>query len=362
LRYAVNMVWGTDLKRVEIESFSKSFLLFFISLGILSSLLVYLNYKNESEHFDKELLAKMQLCSYSLDCPAFQIDFVPKKNQTTYQLHKEEKEVNSLYPFKGGDDFYLKLFYSNETYHNEIHFLHKESIKYLLILLVIVLILSTVFSLYALYPLRNALLLTREFVKDILHDFNTPISTMRLNISLLQKELGDNKKLGRIERGIESILLLQENLKNYLNTTQSKEELFNLSTLIEERVHLLENSYQDLTYAIVIPKDTMILIEKKPFTRVLDNILSNASKYNKAKGSVTIIYEASQRCLTISDTGKGIKNPKRVFERFYKEHERGVGIGLHIVKKLCDELGIKIGLESVVGEGTSFKLQKLTIS
>jgi len=304
----------------------------------------------------------MQLCSYSLDCPEFQIDFVPKKNQTTYQLHKTPTEVSSLYPFKGGDDFYLKLFYSNKSYHHETHFLHKESMKYLLMLLVAVLMLSTVFSLYALYPLRNALLLTREFVKDILHDFNTPISTMRLNISLLHKELGENKKLGRIERGIESILLLQENLKNYLNTTQSEKESFNLYELIEERVHLLENSYQDLTYAIEIPKESMVLMQKKPFTRVVDNILSNASKYNKAEGSVTIRYEESQNTLTISDTGKGIKNPKRVFERFYKEHERGVGIGLHIVKKLCDEMGIKVELESVFGEGTRVRLQKLTIS
>jgi len=344
------------LKRVEIESFIKSFLLFFISLGTLSSLLIYLNYQNELEHFDKELLAKMQLCSYSLKCKEFQIDFVTKKNQSTYQLHKKEKEVSSLYPFKGGDDFYLKLFYSNKTYNKEIYFLYQESFKYLLLLTFVVLILSILFSLYALYPLRNALLLTREFVKDILHDFNTPISTMRLNISLLHREFGENKKLGRIERGIENILLLQENLKNYLNTTQSKKEMFNLSTLIEERVHLLENSYPDLTYTIEIPKDKIIFIEKKPFTRVLDNILSNASKYNKAKGSVTITYETKDNSVTISDTGKGIKDTKRVFERFYKEHERGMGIGLHIVKKLCKELEIKIKLQSVLGEGTSFKL------
>jgi len=60
--------------------------------------------------------------------------------------------------------------------------------------------------------------------------------------------------------------------------------------------------------------------------------------------------------LIIEDTGKGIKNPKKVFERFYKEQERGIGIGLHIVKKLCDELGIAISLTSKVGEGSRFIL------
>ena len=65
------------------------------------------------------------------------------------------------------------------------------------------------------------------------------------------------------------------------------------------------------------------------------------------------------------DTGKGIQNPKRVFERFYKEHERGMGIGLHIVKKLSSELGIKVDLESKVAKGTevflTFKKSSVTI-
>jgi len=322
----------------------------------MSSVLIYLNYKNELDHLDKALLAKMQLCSYSLKCKEFQIDFVPKKNQHTYRLIKNEKEVSSLYPFKGGDDFYLKLFYSRDDYHKEIHFLHFQSLKYLLILLLIVLIFSILFSLYALYPLRNALLLTREFVKDILHDFNTPISIMRLNISLLHKELEDNKKLSRIERGIENILLLQENLKNYLNTTHTDKSLFNLYTLMNERIHLLENSYKDIIYVVNIPKDSTIILEKKLFTRIIDNLLSNASKYNSKEGKVIVSFHPVQQYLAISDTGKGIKNPKRVFDRFYKEHERGMGIGLHIVKKLCLKLGIAIHVESEVGKGSNFIL------
>jgi signal transduction histidine kinase len=99
------------------------------------------------------------------------------------------------------------------------------------------------------------------------------------------------------------------------------------------------------------------LVEKKFFTRIVDNLLSNASKYNKQKGKVSVIFNERQKSLEIIDTGKGIKNPKRVFERFYKEHERGVGIGLHIVKKLCDELEIVIYLDTVLGEGTVVKLE-----
>ena len=56
--------------------------------------------------------------------------------------------------------------------------------------------------------------------------------------------------------------------------------------------------------------------------------------------------------LLIKDSGRGIDNVKKVFERYYKESERGLGIGMHIVKKLCDALGIGIRIESEPGKGT----------
>ena len=99
---------------------------------------------------------------------------------------------------------------------------------------------------------------------------------------------------------------------------------------------------------------TQVETNRDALNRIVYNLLSNAGKYIKQNGKVFIRLENNQ--LIIKDTGKGIKDPKRVFERFYKEQERGIGIGLHIVKKLCDELGIDITLSSEVGVGTEFRL------
>ena len=52
----------------------------------------------------------------------------------------------------------------------------------------------------------------------------------------------------------------------------------------------------------------------------------------------------------------GIQNTKKIFDRFYKEQDRGIGIGLHIVKKLCEELSIKIKVQSQINFGTKFTL------
>jgi len=54
-----------------------------------------------------------------------------------------------------------------------------------------------------------------------------------------------------------------------------------------------------------------------------------------------IKIKLSNKQLSISNSSYGIKNPSRIFERFYKENERGIGIGLHIVAQLCTELNIE---------------------
>ena len=350
------MVWGIELKHVEVEAFFKSFLLFFISIGTLLGIVFYLNYQKELQSFDEKLLYKMHLCSYSLDCQEYKVDFDREKGKVCYVLFKDKKEISSFYPLTDVDDFCLKLSMTQEAYHEQMHYLHSDLVLNGLISFVVVLLLSIVFSFYTLHPLRNALVLTREFIKDILHDFNTPIATMRLNLSLLKKEIGINKKVSRIERSIENILALEENLRNYLQSEASQKETFNLLELIVERVHMIEQNYPNLTYKIEVDEHINIESFKKDFVRIVDNIIVNASKYNKPHGNVLVHYNFEEQNLYIEDTGKGIKNPKRIFERFYKEHERGLGIGLHIVKKLSDVLGIKIEVKTVLEEGTSIIL------
>ncbi len=345
------------MKKVEIESFSKSFLLFFFSMILLVLALFYINYQKELQNLDKEIISDMNLCSYSLNCSEFKIDFIPKNKKSTFRLYKDNGEIYSLYPIKKSSDFFLKIYMNSNSYKKRVSFLHNELALYFLIIFLVVILLSIIFSFYALHPLRQALLLTREFIKDILHDFNTPISTMRLNLSLLKREIGDNKKLIRVERSIDNILLLQENLKHYLLNHEMEVETIVLKMLLEERVNMIERNYPNLKYYINIPSNITLKNNRKGLIRIIDNIISNASKYNKSKGEVKIEYIKNKNILKIVDTGYGIKKPHKVFERFYKEHDRGIGIGLHIVKKLCDELNIKIHIESKLEVGTAVFLK-----
>ena len=340
------------MSRVELESFLKSFLLFFSSLGTLLAILFYLNYQKEVQTLDEQLFSEMRVCSFDLKCKKFNIDFV-QQDKKLYTLYKDEKGLSSFYPIPNSQKYIMLINFKPADYKAELNKLKSYAKINFSVVLSIVFILSILFSFYALFPLRNALALTQEFIKDILHDFNTPLASLRLNSSMLKDEIGQNTKVLRIENSVENIINLQTHLRSYLLNHSHQKEEFYLKDMITNYIKMIEKNYPSINYKLDI-KDVKILTNKEAFLRIIENILTNAFKYNKPNGLVKIYTDKNR--IYISDTGIGIKNPKKVFNRFYKENERGIGIGLHIVKKLCDELKMKIEIKSKLDEGTTFIL------
>ena len=347
------------MSKVEFESFLKSFLLFFSSLGILISILFYINYKKEIQTLDEKIFSQMRLCSLDFKCKQFTIDFIKPAQETLYTLYKSKDSLRSYYPVPNSEQYIMSFEFGAEKYEQELIKLRNQALWGFSITLSVIFALSIIFSIYALYPLRNALLLTQEFIKDILHDFNTPLASLRLNSSMLKREIGENEKVSRIEQSVQNILKLQLHLRSYLQNHTMQKESFDLQSLVKEQLYMLGKNYPHIHFHIDIPPSNLHT-NKEAFSRIIDNLITNAAKYNKQNGFVNIIYENNN--LKIIDSGKGIKKPKYIFDRFYKEQDRGIGIGLHIVKKLCDELGIKISVVSILNEGTQFTLDlsKLT--
>lgn len=345
------------MKRAEKESLFKSFSVFFLSLGLLSLLLLYGEYIKLQHDLRESITTEMRLCSYDLKCTQFQFDFVPLKSQKLlYELHETPKEFFALFPIPKNEIYALKLSLNQQHYQQRKNYVYERIIVHILWALFAVSILSVLFSLYALYPLRRALRLTEEFSRDILHDLNTPLSSLRLNVSLLKPIPENEKKIERISKSIDTIVSLGDNLRSYLEEHENISEKIDLFELLSEKKVIYEKLYPHLAYQLI---GGAMSVQTYPdgMERILDNLLSNASKYNKEDGRVFIrLYPESMR-VVIEDTGKGIAHPEKVFDRFYKEHERGLGIGLHIVKKLCDEMNILIKVESELGFGTRVALQ-----
>ena len=327
--------------------------MFFILLEVLLAINFWHEYQVKKLNIEETIHLEMKVCAYTVHCEGVSTDFVDRD---------EDKEENILY--KDGD-FYsyftvptvekslMKVVYPRERYLQRVTELENKMAHKILRYSLFAFFVSFLFAIYALRPLHKALQLNEEFVKDILHDFNTPISSMKINLSLFKREIGENPKIERLENNIESILSLQENLQIFLKGIPKQSEKFSLKALLKARVHYFEVLYPDIDYRISIPNLT-IETNKDAFTRILDNLLSNAGKYNMANGVVTIAQEGTM--LSIKDTGKGIKNPSKIFKRYYKEQDRGIGIGLHIVKKLSDELRIPIKIKNNIPKGTNILL------
>ena len=324
-------------------------------MGVLIGVIYSINYTRDIQKLDEILFSEMRICSFDLTCTKYEIDFVPTQDKEFYKLYKIGEALEGYFPIPNSVENSMVIYYPKKSYKDETQKIFLGAVKSFTFAMLVVVFLALLFSWYTLSPLRNALHITQEFIKDILHDFNTPLSTLRLNSSMLAKEFGENKKIQRIQTGIQTILNLQDNLRAYLQNTPLQKEEFELKELLNERVELLKIIYSSIKFKIEIPK-SILVTNRDAFTRIIDNLLSNAAKYNKENGSVEIFMK-EQNVLFIRDTGKGIENPKKIFDRFYKEQERGIGIGLHIVQKLSLELGIKISVNTQKSVGTTIGLE-----
>ena len=263
------------------------------------------------------------------------MDIVPKVEESQlYELYFDNKNLYILVPFPQDNESSLAIFYPLSAYATQLDEIKNILIWQFAFLSFIALSISVLFSFYTLYPLRQALLLLEEFIKDIIHDLNTPITSILINLKMMDK----NEEVESIAQSANTIAMLHKNLDVYLKEITLEQEKFYINKTLQEQIEFFSSLYDYLNWQVDI-EEQMVISNKNALSRIVYNLLSNACKYNTSHGFIKIVMRKNR--LKITNSSYGIKNPSKVFERFYKESDRGLGIGLHIVEKLCKELGIK---------------------
>ena len=288
-----------------------------------------------------------------MECKQFNYDFVDQNKSKLNELF-EEDGLHSYFPIPKSKKYYMKISYAVQDYQKDIYEITKSFWIKFIIAAFLLSVIALIFTFYSLNPIRKALKLNDEFIKDILHDFNTPITSMILNIKMFKEEKGEDPFIKRISQGINNIMLLQNNLKCFLQHSPSQNTQVNIAKLVKKSLVNMQDTYPKLTFLYEKNNDLVCLCNEDILIRIFDNILSNASKYNKPRGEVKVIISGTK--VSIKDTGKGIKDVSKVMQRYYKEQDRGLGLGLHIVNKLIDELNIEMRIESEIGIGSNFIL------
>ena len=338
------------MKTYELEAFKKSFILFFVVQFIFLLFLTYKIYNDKIHHIDNKISSLLMQCYLSKSCDKYNTTILKTTNKLQHHLYKEE---NNIYMIFKGDNI-LKMTFSINEYKIKKENILQEIYIHTFIYTFILVIISILFAIYTTNPLKKAFKLNDEFIKDILHDINTPLSALRINLKILSREFGNNDAITRSQESIVNILSLQDNMKYYLDQSDLNKEKINLSHTLEEKINFYKKQNDNIYFIVKIKEDIFLNTNQNAINRILDNIISNAIKYNKTNGAVTISFK--DNILQIEDTGNGIKNTKKIFDRYYKENENGIGIGLNVVKKLSDSIGVIVTVESEISKGSIFKL------
>jgi len=214
-------------------------------------------------------------------------------------------------------------------------------------------------------PMRESIELLDDFIKDTTHELNTPVSVIVANIeginiqNLQEKEA---KKIRRVDIAARTISNIYNDLIYLIlhNDVVVKDEKIDLSCFICERVDYFKVTMNQKKISFVkdIVEDVFITIDRNKLSRLVDNLISNAIKYNKVDGE--IIVEVKQGLLKISDTGIGIPEDKidTVFQRYKRANDvvGGFGIGLNIVAMIAKEYNIDFKIDSKLNKGTEISL------
>ena len=214
-------------------------------------------------------------------------------------------------------------------------------------------------------PMRESLYLLDRFIKDTTHELNTPVSAILMNIETIPREALDEKSAKKIER-IDIAARTISNIYNDLtyvalkNQVPSKNENVNLTKLLTERAEFFKviARQKKIDCQLRLSHDVFIMIDKKKIARVIDNLISNAIKYNKKGGFIKITLRKDY--FMIEDSGIGMKKKEivEIFERYsrFNKSEGGFGIGLNIVAAIAREYNLKIDVDSKIGIGTKVKI------
>lgn len=350
------------MKRYEKQSLFKFIFIYFFSIAILILVVGFLYFWQQKHFIMKNTVMQM----YQYSALLSQTNFQYTAKGLSYDLEQNIK-VEFEIPIKRGD-FYIKAFplqnYNKlvtikmdaKAVDKEIFELKVFTLVIQAVLLLIFMLISYLLAKISLKPMQDTISHLDRFLSDLIHDLNTPATAILLNINMILRNEKDEKKqkqLKRIQTSASTIASLHENLELILEQKQSFKTL-NLYNLLEEKIEDFKLLYPHIKFELECSTNEIINTSKKPFLRIIDNILSNSSKYCGENPQIKIIYKDKK--LTIEDNGKGIKYPKKIFERRYKETEQGYGIGMHIVYRLCENLNILILVESKQNSGTKIEL------
>jgi signal transduction histidine kinase len=192
------------------------------------------------------------------------------------------------------------------------------------------------------------------FLKKIIHEMNTPLSIINLNIDNLESTLGYKEQFETMKASAKSLSSIYNDLY-YLSKKEkrvSQMTNINLTRFLSSRLAFFDEmaNVKNIDMSLDIHEEFDIYMDSYELERVIDNTLSNAIKYSFEDSNIDIILGFTNDIYKLEIKNEGIKiaDTKAIFNAYYQQKDKniGFGLGLSIVKEICDKYEIKIEVNS----------------
>lgn len=253
------------------------------------------------------------------------------------------------------------IFVRTQTYFKKLQALKNYVLSVIGLSFLGIMIISIVLSKLFMRPIHKRVSQIESFIQDVSHELNTPITALGMSASrAIKKGVYDKKILTNISISTKQLESIYKSL-TYLNFSEQTQEVqkINLAPILKQVIKY----YSELSDAKEISihsqiSDIEFTILQSRAELLFSNLLSNAIKYSMPETTISIVL--NKECFCIKDEGVGIAKEKldEIFTLYSRSSKiaGGFGVGLSIVKQICDEYHVEIEVESQLGEGSQFRL------
>jgi len=195
----------------------------------------------------------------------------------------------------------------------------------------------------------------KQFIRYAIHETHTPLSVIMANIELFSMNEGRNRYLAKIEAAVKNIFSIYDDLSYLVKKDQIEypKRPIDMGEYVEKRLEFFDEVAQFSNLGFEYAKaefPAWIMFNETKLQRVIDNNITNAIKYTKSGEVIHVGVECdTEQCLFwVESRSQKIHDEQKIFEAYYRERKKtdGFGLGLSLVKSICDEDGVEIKISS----------------
>ena len=205
----------------------------------------------------------------------------------------------------------------------------------------------------------------KELSRMLAHEIKNPLTPIQLSIQRLEEKFEDYDSFKKvfpesvkiIYQEIGNLRNLVQSFSNFAKITHPDKTLFDPALEIRSIIEPYTHSYK---IVFNLKEGSLISFDLTHFYQILTNIFQNAVDSCNLESPILVNLNCSNNHVVIQviDQGKGIaeEDLPKIFEPYFSRKQKGTGMGLAVVKKLCDANSAHVRVKSRMNEGTIFEL------